>query len=199
MLEWAVKNGLCMKEKRTKAKNSARVAQPIVKAEEVELSKFASRDSTEKVAVKASYQSVLGTASQPMPSDQSIGAVLIASDPSGAAASDPSDAFASDPSGAIVSGPSGAIASHPSGAIAFDPSVAIASDPSGVVDNSAIEGPTLVGNHGFKCGQETALGDVKAVYEASHVTIMSMEVYCITRHELNPDPEFDPISAGRWD
>ena len=64
------------------------------------------------------------------------------------------------------------------------------------VDHSNIEGPTLAG-HGFKCGQETALGDVKAVHEASHVTVMSIEVHCITRNELNPDPEFDPISAGK--
>ena len=63
-------------------------------------------------------------------------------------------------------------------------------------DNSAIEGPTLIGGHGFRCGQETALGDVKAVHETSHVTVMSLEVHCVTRGELFPDPEFDPISAG---
>ncbi len=39
------------------------------------------------------------------------------------------------------------------------------------------------------------LQDAKALSEHSFLTTMSMELHCVTRQRLRPDPEFDEVAA----
>uniref|UniRef100_A0A1A7XY61 DNA polymerase zeta catalytic subunit n=2 Tax=Iconisemion striatum TaxID=60296 RepID=A0A1A7XY61_9TELE len=61
-------------------------------------------------------------------------------------------------------------------------------------DFSQIEGPSLDNSHGFKVSMQN-LQDAKALHEVQHLTLMGMELHARSRHDLECDPEFDPICA----
>uniref|UniRef100_UPI003AAE4BD6 DNA polymerase zeta catalytic subunit n=1 Tax=Centroberyx gerrardi TaxID=166262 RepID=UPI003AAE4BD6 len=61
-------------------------------------------------------------------------------------------------------------------------------------DNSQIEGPSICNSYGFKVSMQN-LQDAKALHEVQYLTLMGMELHARTRRDLEPDPEFDPISA----
>uniref|UniRef100_A0A3P8WNJ4 DNA polymerase zeta catalytic subunit n=1 Tax=Cynoglossus semilaevis TaxID=244447 RepID=A0A3P8WNJ4_CYNSE len=61
-------------------------------------------------------------------------------------------------------------------------------------ENSQIEGPSIGNSYGFKLSIHN-LQEAKALHEVQHLTLMAMELHARSRHDLEADPEFDPICA----
>ncbi|XP_028970573.2 DNA polymerase zeta catalytic subunit isoform X2 [Esox lucius] len=61
-------------------------------------------------------------------------------------------------------------------------------------DNTQIEGPSICNSYGFKVSLQN-LQEAKALHEVQHLMLMGMELHALTRRDLEPDPEFDPICA----
>ncbi|KAJ8008958.1 hypothetical protein DPEC_G00083820 [Dallia pectoralis] len=61
-------------------------------------------------------------------------------------------------------------------------------------EHSQIEGPSICNSYGFRVSMQN-LQEAKALHEVQHLMLMGMELHALTRRDLEPDPEFDPICA----
>ncbi|CAJ1077657.1 LOW QUALITY PROTEIN: DNA polymerase zeta catalytic subunit [Xyrichtys novacula] len=61
-------------------------------------------------------------------------------------------------------------------------------------ETSQIEGPSIANSYGFRVSMQN-LQEAKALHEVQYLTLMGMELHARSRHDLEPDPEFDPICA----